>query len=189
MTNDQKRLLLNVAKASIEHGLVHQTPLKYPHHSLSAELLDPQACFVTLHINHQLRGCIGTLQPAEALIDSVCNNAYKAAFEDYRFKPLTEEEAIHLEIDISIIGKSEAMNTHSEEDLLRQLKPNIDGLTLHERHYCSTFLPAVWQQLTDPKEFLSHLKQKAGLAEDYWSDTIRFERYSVECFSESESRT
>jgi hypothetical protein len=76
------------------------------------------------------------------------------------------------------------MSFGSEEDLRRQIRPGVDGLVLTEtagygRHR-GTFLPAVWETLPDPREFLRHLKMKAGLPPDYWSGTLRVERYVAE---------
>ncbi|MFI3218892.1 MAG: AMMECR1 domain-containing protein, partial [Methylococcales bacterium] len=68
----------------------------------------------------------------------------------------------------------------SEQDLVSQIQPNIDGLILQEGHLRGTFLPSVWEQLPDPKQFLQHLKQKAGLPPDYWSNTVKIYRYTTE---------
>jgi AMMECR1 domain-containing protein len=46
--------------------------------------------------------------------------------------------------------------------------------------YLSTFLPSVWEQLPEPEQFLRHVKQKAGLSPDYWSNNIQVFRYRVE---------
>ncbi|WP_455200357.1 AMMECR1 domain-containing protein, partial [Kaarinaea lacus] len=45
-----------------------------------------------------------------------------------------------------------------------------------------TFLPSVWESLSTPEEFFSHLKLKAGLPTSYWSDDIKIERYTTESF-------
>ena len=71
-----------------------------------------------------------------------------------------------------------------EEDLLRQLRPNIDGLIIEERHGLlglrrATFLPSVWGSLPDPVSFLSHLKTKAGMPDGYWSDRVKVWRYTA----------
>ena len=74
----------------------------------------------------------------------------------------------------------------SEEDVLRQLRPGIDGLILEEGEiHRGTFLPSVWDSLPEPRQFLHQLKLKAGLAPDYWSDTLRILRYTTESFGES----
>jgi len=75
------------------------------------------------------------------------------------------------------------MSFDSEEHLIQQLRPGIDGLILTEGMYKGTFLPAVWESLKEPKEFIQHLKQKAGLSPNYWSNTIKVERYTAELIS------
>lgn len=67
-----------------------------------------------------------------------------------------------------------------EADLLARLQPGRDGLILRDGARRATFLPAVSANLPDPKEFLAHLKRKAGLPPDHWSATLRFWRYKAE---------
>ena len=74
------------------------------------------------------------------------------------------------------------MPCNSEEDLLKQVRPGVDGLILQFRHYRATFLPAVWESLPDPYLFLAQLKHKAGLPLDFWSPELRVERYTTEYF-------
>jgi AMMECR1 domain-containing protein len=75
----------------------------------------------------------------------------------------------------------------SEADLLHQLQPGVDGLTLIAGRRRATLLPQVWEHLRRPDEFLSHLKRKAGLSENYWSATLRFERYRAVCVAEPQA--
>jgi AMMECR1 domain-containing protein len=72
------------------------------------------------------------------------------------------------------------MMVHSEDDLLAQLRPGEDGLILQEGARRATFLPSVWESLPERHQFLGHLKQKAGLPADYWSDTLQVFRYGAE---------
>ena len=74
------------------------------------------------------------------------------------------------------------MTFSSEEDLIGQLRPNVDGLVLEEGYRRGTFLPSVWQEVPEPREFLRHLKQKAGLRAGHWSSTLVIKRYVVESF-------
>ena len=74
------------------------------------------------------------------------------------------------------------MTFTSQQDLLQQIRPGIDGLILTSGSHRGTFLPSVWESLATPEEFLSHLKLKAGLSASYWSDDIRIERYTTESF-------
>ncbi len=63
------------------------------------------------------------------------------------------------------------------------MRPGVDGLILEEGNHRGTFLPAVWESLPSPEDFLRQLKQKAGLPVDYWSNNIRVKRYTTESFS------
>lgn len=139
----------------------------------------PGACFVTLRIANGLRGCIGTFDTTQPLVVNVARSAYRAAFDDPRFSPVTREELRALEAKISVLGSPEPFPIDSETDLLEQLRPGIDGLILMEGCRRATFLPAVWEQLPEPADFLDALCQKAGLPPRYWSQTLRFERYTV----------
>lgn len=185
LTKAHQSQLLELAKKSIRHGLETGKPLAINPDDFPAGLIEPRATFVTLHINHQLRGCIGMLKAVRPLAEDVAQNAFAAAFKDPRFPPLEENELNSLEIHISILTPSEPMTFVSEEDALAQLQPGIDGLILEDGNRRGTFLPSVWETLSQPRQFLRNLKQKAGLPPDYWSDTIRISRYRTEEFSES----
>ncbi len=145
-------------------------------------LRESGACFVTLKREGELRGCIGSLSAERSLVEDVAENAYAAAFSDPRFYPLQSAELRRLEMSISIIGKAEPMHFSSEHDLIAQLRPDIDGLILEEGYRRGTFLPSVWEQLPDPVDFVRHLKLKAGLPVNYWSETIRISRYTTHSF-------
>ena len=71
----------------------------------------------------------------------------------------------------------------NEADLIQQLRPGVDGLILADGKHRGVFLPVVWQGLSEPKEFLNHLKLKAGLSEDHWSEKIRVWRYVTRSIS------
>lgn len=60
----------------------------------------------------------------------------------------------------------------SKDDLLTKLRPGVVGLILEEKDQRETFLASVWQCLSNPRDFLNHLKMKSGLPENYWSDSI-----------------
>jgi AmmeMemoRadiSam system protein A len=145
-----------------------------------------RATFVTLKINNRLRGCIGALEARFALVVDVAEHAYAAAFEDPRFAPLRKEELPLLEVHLSILSPPEPIHASSEDDLLKQLRPGIDGLVLRFGERRATFLPSVWEDIRDPYVFLAQLKQKAGLPLDFWSDEMKTERYTTESFGDSE---
>ncbi len=177
--------LMEVAWHAIRHGVHHQSPLKIDPQDYPEALRVERACFVTLNRNRLLRGCIGHLEAYQPLVVDVAENAYAAAFRDPRFPPLSEAELHHLDIHISILTPSEPIPFTSEEDLLHQIRPGIDGLILVDGRHRGTFLPSVWESLPDPRDFLLHLKQKAGLPPHYWSDTLEVFRYETESFPET----
>lgn len=179
-SKEDKQLLLDLAKKAIAYGLDSKKTLSINEADYPAHLFEKRACFVTLKINGQLRGCIGSLEAYQPLIQDVVHNAYASAFNDPRFLPLSAEEFPKIEIHISVLTKPEPMFFSSEEDLIRQLQPNVDGLVLTENGYRGTFLPSVWEELPTPTSFLQHLKLKAGLPMNYWSPTVKIQRYTVE---------
>jgi hypothetical protein len=182
LNKEHQQLLLALAKASIQHGLQTGRPLKIDLADYPVELQELRATFVTLNIHHQLRGCIGVLEAFRPLAEDVAENAYSAAFRDARFPPLTAHEFKDLHIHLSVLTPAEPISFTSEQDLLSQLQPGIDGLILQSGVRRGTFLPSVWETLPNPVQFLRHLKQKAGLPPDYWTDTIRVSRYLTESF-------
>lgn len=180
LNKSQQQELLELAKASIAYGLEHGCPIPVNAEEYASELQVLRATFVTLEIKQQLRGCIGMLEPSRPLVVDIAENAFAAAFRDPRFPPLTASEYPQLAIHLSILGPTEAMKFDSEADLIQQLRPNIDGLIIQEGHRRGTFLPSVWESLPEPEDFLVHLKQKAGLPYNYWSDTLTVARYQCQ---------
>ncbi|MCX7097568.1 MAG: AmmeMemoRadiSam system protein A [Methylococcales bacterium] len=183
LTKDQQQRLLTLARSSIAEGLKTGRPLQVDLADYPAELTALRATFVTLLKQNQLRGCIGMLEATRPLAEDIATNAFLAAFKDPRFEPLADGELGELEIHLSLLTPAEPVSFTSEQDLISQLQPGIDGLILAEGHRRGTFLPSVWEQLPQPKQFLQHLKQKAGLAPNYWSDTIKAYRYQTEIIS------
>jgi len=178
----ERRSLLQLAAASIAHGLAHGRPLPVNPAEYPPRLRAPGAAFVTLHLQGRLRGCIGSLEAYRPLVEDVAENAFAAAFRDPRFPPLSQAEFPLLDIEVSVLSPPEALPVRSEAELLERIRPGVDGLILEEGARRGTFLPAVWESLPDPRSFVTQLKLKAGLPPDYWSDTLRVYRYHTEAF-------
>lgn len=172
--------LLKTARHSIEHGLKYQRPFSVSISDYSESLTVKRACFVTLLKNQELRGCIGSLVATKPIIADVSNNAFSAAFKDFRFDPVCREEFERVSIHISVLSEPEPIIFHSEQDLINQIQPGVDGLILTKANQRGTFLPSVWESIPDPKQFLQHLKCKAGLNKDDWSEQIKISRYTTE---------
>ena len=182
LSSEEQAVCLQVARESIQYGLKHGSALQVIAKNYSSVLQQDFASFVTLHKNGALRGCIGALEAYQPLINDIAEHAYSAAFQDPRFPALQDNEYNQLEIEISVLGKPELMKFDSEEDLLQQIRPNFDGLIIEHGYNRGTFLPSVWEQLPDKKEFLNHLKMKAGLPKDWWENTVRISRYETFSF-------
>lgn len=176
---EARQTLLELARTSIQQGL-HGDVLRIQVADYAFELQTHRASFVTLHLDRELRGCIGSLEARRPLVLDVAENAQAAAFHDPRFAALTRSEFERIEIHLSILSAPEPLQFASEAELLAQLRPGIDGLILEERVCRSTFLPAVWESLPQPREFLRQLKRKAGLPADFWSDRLTIQRYTAE---------
>lgn len=181
-SRQEQLTMLKLARNSLQEKLLNNEKLP----SAINKLPDISAAtFITLTKNGQLRGCIGSLVPYRTLRQDIIQNAYAAAFRDPRFPTLKANELKDLSVSISIHSQPKVIQFESEQDLLTKLKPGFDGLILTEGNKRGTFLPSVWDELPSAELFLNHLKEKAGLTADYWSDTIQIERYDSIYINES----
>jgi len=182
-TAEQGSTLLGFARQTIAARLGRgDTPVERP---ADREFEQQRAVFVTLKKHGQLRGCIGNLEPVGSLWQGVRDNAINAAFNDYRFSPLSADELDELLIDISILGPPTSLEYRDADDLLAKLHPGKDGVILSVGASRATFLPQVWQQLPRPEDFLGHLCRKAGLRDTAWRDSHPAIRvYRVQSFEE-----
>ena len=182
----ERRVLLELARHAIEFGLRAGEMPEVPPDRYASVLRQKRSSFVTLKCDRRLRGCIGQLEAQEPLVQSVVRNAYAAAFSDPRFPPLCAVELPGVTISLSVLSEQEPLSFDSEQQLLQQLTPGRDGLVLQDRGKRGTFLPAVWENLPDPRDFLRELKNKAGLEPDHWSATLTVTRYATDTFAESD---
>jgi AmmeMemoRadiSam system protein A len=181
----QQRQLLGIARQSIEQGLDADRPLTVDLAGLEPVLCAAAAVFVTLNLQGQLRGCIGSLQARDALAQAVANAGFNAAFHDPRFARVSTAELEQIEIEISVLSKLESWQPDSRESLLRELRPGVDGLLIEDRGHRATFLPQVWEKIGSAEEFVGQLMHKAGLPARHWSNSIQLHRYQTLSFYES----
>lgn len=185
LTENERVFLLDLARKTISNALQ-----KLPKPGINQELLtnnlqENGASFVTLTIDGNLRGCIGSLEAHQSLAVDVREHAYQAAFEDYRFKPLAEYELPEIKIEISRLTAPTRLDYQNPADLPGSLHPGEDGVILQDGFRRATFLPQVWEQLPRPEEFLSHLCAKMGVSADLWSrKKLDVSIYHVEEFHE-----
>jgi len=176
-------MLTALARGAIAEAL--GTAPQAPVLAHAAWLDRPGASFVTLKKDGRLRGCIGTLEAYRPLAEDVRANAVHAALHDPRFPPLEARELPHVRIEVSLLTPPRPLPVDGEAELLRRLRPGIDGVILAYGARKATFLPQVWESLPDPRRFLAHLKMKAGLPPDFWHADLRVATYRVERFEET----
>ena len=185
LTEEEGIYLLSEARRAIEKKIFDLETPDEPDLPDSSKLFERRGTFVTLTIEGGLRGCIGNIIPQESLIKGVKANAINAAFHDPRFRPLSREEWNKVKIEISILTDPKPLDYSDSKDLLEKLKPEQDGVIIKKGYYQATFLPQVWEQLPDKKEFLTHLCLKAGLDGDHWEkEKLEILTYQVQAFEE-----
>jgi hypothetical protein len=108
-------------------------------------------------------GCAGIgTRSRRPLVEAVADRAALRP-HDPRFEPVAPDELDGLEVSISVLSRPVPMAVADHADLRAQLRPGIDGLVVEAGSHRATFLPSVWEELTDPAEFLAALWRKAGL--------------------------
>ncbi|MBS0544453.1 MAG: AmmeMemoRadiSam system protein A [Proteobacteria bacterium] len=186
MTRENTELgvrLLQLARQAIAHHL-RRGPA--PRIDDDARLRERGATFVTLTMDGELRGCIGSLRRQRPLGEDVIVNAVAAASKDPRFPPLSADEFDDVHVEVSLLSEPEFIDFSDEAELLRQLRPHQDGLILFAGCRSATFLPQVWEQLPEPADFLAALKRKAGMPVGRPVDGLMAARYTVEKWEEAE---
>lgn len=186
LTLEEQKTLLRMAREALEHGVRHEKLPPLENDSLTSHLREDGASFVTLTVRGQLRGCIGALEPYQPLAQDVREHAVAAALEDPRFPPVSERELNGIEIEVSRLTRPISLEYKDANDLLSKLRPGVDGVILHDAFRRATFLPQVWEKISDPAEFLDNLCYKMGANPDLWRRKhLDVLTYQVEEFRES----
>lgn len=174
-------VILDIAKNAIQDGFSHTPTLdQQALLELYPEFAKPKATFVTLTLDRQLRGCIGSLIAHRSLLDDLIHNAQAAAFDDPRFYPLSPEEFSRIHIEVSLLSEPELIVYETRDDLKSKVIIGEDGIILQKGSRKATFLPQVWEQLPTFELFFSHLCQKAGLEAGCLESHPDIWRYRVE---------
>ena len=171
LTDEEKTTLFAIAKDTLAWCVGNKKgPFPIESYTITPKLKVNTATFVTLKIQGELRGCIGSLAPVEPLYLSVHRNAVNAAMHDYRFSPVRSAELPNITVDVSILSP------------IRDI-PNLDafklgqhGIILNKGMARAVFLPEVaTEQGWTKEETLSYLSQKAGLSADAWREGAHFQ--------------
>ena len=185
LSPEERQTLLELARETIACEAQGNSVPSVDLNTVSDNLRDDGACFVTLTQHGQLRGCIGSLEARQPLVLDVRDNALGAAFRDPRFPPMITEELDILHVEISVLSKPALLDYEGADDLVAKLRPNIDGVVIERGWNRATFLPQVWEKIPDPHEFMQYLCRKAYLPDDaYCEPGLDVYTYQVEKFEE-----
>ncbi len=178
LPSDDRRTLLALARQAITAAITRQ-----PAPALPALASDPGSCgaFVSLHIGGRLRGCIGMIESAGPLVDTVARCAVAAAMEDPRFEPVTAEEVPALEIEVSVLSPLRAARPD-------EVEPGTHGLRIRQGYASGLLLPQVATRYHWSRErFLEETCHKAGLPPNAWREPdAHIEVFTAEVFSEAD---
>ena len=185
LDNETKKTLLNLARSAILSKSKKANLTEEQIVSLPKIAKEKRGGFVTIHKDGNLRGCIGYILPIYPLYQVVIENGYNAAYLDYRFNELTKDEFDKIDIEISVLTIPEKLVYTDYNDLFNKIRPNIDGVIITKDGSSATFLPQVWEQLPDKKDFFSNLCLKANLNINEWeNNTLQVETYQAIVFGE-----
>jgi AmmeMemoRadiSam system protein A len=172
----ERGLLLQLAHRAIEARIANrELDLKPP----TPRLEEKRGAFTTLHLEGELRGCVGYVVPIYSLYQTVAETAVAAAFHDMRFPPVTSEEAPWLKIEISVLSPLCAISPE-------QIEIGHHGLVITYGTRRGLLLPQVplehaWDRLT----FLEQTCLKAGSPPDAWRRGAVIEAFTAEIFGET----
>ena len=172
--------LLALARESVRHGLDHGAPLPAAA-PVSGVLASPGACFVSLHLDGALRGCVGRTEASPRLVDQLLDNAYAAAFHDPRFAPLERDALGRLSVEVHLLTPMQPRPFAGLPDLYAKLRRGVDGLALAAGARRGVFLPVMWEQLPEPRDFVGQLLRKAGIRD---SESFIAQRFETLMFSD-----
>jgi len=165
LTDEQKIYLLKLARTTIEKFVIAGEAYQ-PEPPDDPKLAGDGAVFVTLTRDGQLRGCIGNMAPQGPLYLAVRDMAISSAVHDRRFRPVTEDELAHIDIEISVLSPMRLI------DDWRNIEVGRHGVWLRRGQSSGVFLPQVGRDTGWSLErFLEELSsQKAGLRRDIYKD-------------------
>jgi len=181
LTPDQIDLLLQIARKALTKSLAGAPQWRPDLKTLPERLRAPGASFVTLFTDGDLHGCIGSVEPTLPLALDVAKNAISAAHNDPRFPALTAGELNRTGIEISILSPMHKVYYRDLNHLIAQIKPGEDGVLVERGWNRGLLLPQVWEKITDPYEFLTHVALKAyatnAIYDDADTDVYTFQVY------------
>jgi AmmeMemoRadiSam system protein A len=157
---DDQVLILRIARRAVEAAVRGEGAPSLPA-NLPAAVRRRAGAFVTLHVDGDLRGCIGHVEARRALAETVAQAAASATL-DRRFPPLAPQDLAHLQIEVSVLSALAPM-------LPAHVEVGVHGLLIECGGRAGLLLPQVpIEHGWDRETFLDHLCRKAGLPAGSW---------------------
>lgn len=174
-------ILLQIARESIMEVLQAECIIERDNLIKAHPILaTPMATFVTLYLEKEVRGCMGSLTQKKMLIDDVIHNAKMAAFQDPRFAPLSTADYLHTAIELSLLTAPKALEFDNFESLKPQIHPKIDGVILELESHGANFLPQTWHEYQNFEALFNALCHQAGITTQRAIDEAKIYTYQVE---------
>jgi len=190
LTKDEEKVLLQIARVSLEKFVAENRRVDVDQFPLTARLREKHGAFVTLRNGDRLRGCIGYTSNTTPLAQTVSENAINAAARDPRFVPITAGELPDITIEISALTPGESEDTPFKRiDDVSEIVIGRDGLYIERPpHRGGLLLPQVpVEQGWNRTQFLAGVCRKAGYPDGAWKDKgTQLYRFSAQVFSEKE---
>ena len=168
--------LPELARSAVE-TFIRSGSILTPPESTTGLLTSPAPCFVCLKtLEGELRGCIGTIEPARAtLAEEIVANAISAAINDPRFAPVKTAELSNLRYSVDVLFPAEPAE-------MKDLDPAVFGVIVEDESGSrrGLLLPDI-QGIDNAEQQVEIAARKAGIARD---DRIRLWRFKVERFGE-----
>ena len=135
--------------------------------------------FVTIRHGNRLRGCVGSVERHDTLVDVVARCAGDAATRDPRFPPLPLTDLPQSVLEISVLGPFELVEDLGEIEVGRH------GLVVEQGPHRGLLLPQVPTEWGwDRETFLSQTCLKAGLSADAWQTGATVFAFEASVFTE-----
>jgi AmmeMemoRadiSam system protein A len=181
-TDEDRGWMLRASLASMTHGLTAGGPLLPRPDEIPQSLRASRGAFVTLEVSGTLNGCIGNLSPETPLGLLVPQLAWSAAFDDPRLPRLTSDDLPRLHVEISLLSALEPIPAASPQELLSHVQAGVHGVFVEAGPFSATLLPAVWEHVPAPCDFLAILMHKSGAPAGFWPRDLRAFRYTSVSF-------
>jgi AmmeMemoRadiSam system protein B/AmmeMemoRadiSam system protein A len=164
LSADDRAELAKVARQAVAAAVYDSSPPEVSR--ASRPLRERCGAFVTLKVDGELRGCIGSVEAKLPLVEVVARMAMAAATRDPRFVPVTPAELPQLELEISVLTPMELCE---DTDLI---EVGRHGLVIVKGNHSGVLLPQVAAERGwDRSTFLRQVCLKAGLPAEAWRDS------------------